>query len=299
MYINRREFIRNSSILLSGLFIHNNFQNNIFGNTMASGVKIIRDKFGIYNEKGGTIGWFADKDDVIVVDAQFPDSAKNFMDEMKLKSFEKIKYLFNTHHHNDHTRGNIYLKDFTQNIVAHVNCPRLQLQNKKEEDKIITADITFGEELNIKLKNEQLNAIHFGQAHTGGDIIVHFENINIAHLGDLVFNKVYPYIDNKGECSVENWIYVLEEILEYFDDDTKFIFGHASSDDLVVGSKKDIKKKKDYLETLYGYVNKQIMNGRSIDEIEESDTIPGFDNLKEKWEGARKMNLRATAEQLI
>lgn len=299
MNIDRRNFIKNSSLLVGGIFLNDGIHKKVFGKPNKPDIKIIRDKFGVYNEKGGTIGWFADKEDVVVVDAQFPETAENFMSEMKSKSIQKIKYLFNTHHHNDHTRGNTYLKNFTQDIIAHANCPRLQMQQNNKDNTIVTADITFNEELKIKLGNENLTAIHFGQAHTGGDIVVHFEGINIAHLGDLVFNQVYPYIDNAGECSVENWIYVLEDILEYFDDDTKFIFGHAITDDLVTGNKNDIRKKKDYLEALYNYVNKQVLDGKSAEEIAETNTIPGFDNLKEKWDGARKMNLKATAEQQI
>jgi glyoxylase-like metal-dependent hydrolase (beta-lactamase superfamily II) len=299
MNINRRDFIKDSSILLSGIFLYNGLQTSVIGNNKFQEIKVLRDKFGVYTEKGGTIGWFKDGDEVVVIDSQFPDSAENFMNEMKQKSVEKINYLFNTHHHNDHTKGNLYLKNFAENIVSHANCPRLQLQQKKADENIITADITFREELKIKLKDEQLTAIHFGQAHTGGDIVIHFENINVAHLGDLVFNQVYPYIDNMGECSVENWGYVLEDILDYFDDDTKFIFGHAATDDLVIGNKNDVRKKKEYLESLYNFVSGKINDGKSVEEIAELDEIPGSNHLKEKWEGARKMNLRATAEQLL
>ncbi len=301
MNVNRRTFIKSSSILMGGLFLQGN-EIFDFSENSTNNIKELSNNIGIYNEKGGTIGWYVQDDTVILIDSQFPDTAKNFYKELKTKTDRKINYLFNTHHHGDHTLGNFYLKDFTENIVAQTNCPRLQVKQnkgKKTESQVVTANIVFDSELKFKLPKENLTAMYFGQAHTGGDIIIHFENNNIAHFGDLVFNNVYPYIDNNGECSVKNWITVLDKLLTYFDSDTKFIFGHADNPENVVGSKKDIENKKNYLDALYSYVSGQAAKGKTIEEIENSNTIPGFDNIKELWKGARKMNLKATAEQII
>ncbi len=301
MNVNRRTFIKSSSILMGGLFLQGNEIFDLSENS-ANNIKELTNNIGIYNEKGGTIGWYVQDDTVILIDSQFPDTAKNFYKELKTKTDRKINYLFNTHHHGDHTLGNFYLKDFTENIVAQTNCPRLQVKQnkgKKTENQVVIANIVFDSELKFKLPKENLTAMYFGQAHTGGDIIIHFENNNIAHLGDLVFNNVYPYIDNNGECSVKNWILVLDKVLNYFDSDTKFIFGHADNTENVIGNKKDIENKKDYLDALYSYVSGQAAKGKTIEEIENSNTIPGFDNIKELWKGARKMNLKATAEQII
>lgn len=300
MYINRRSFIKSSSILVGGIVLQGSQVYKMPDNAIEN-IREIVSGFGIYNEKGGTIGWYVQDDVVVVIDSQFPDSAKNFKNALNTKSSRNINYLFNTHHHRDHTLGNYYIKGFSENIIAHTNCPRLQIkQNKgeKTESQVVTANITFDSKLRITLPNENLNSMHFGQAHTGGDIVVHFENNNIAHLGDLVFNNVIPFIDKEGECSVKNWALVLEKVLSYFDASTRFIFGHADSNKNVVGSKNDILKMKNYLEGLYSYTYNELAIGKSVAEIENSNKVPGFENVKELWDGARKMNLKATAEQI-
>ena len=301
MNLNRRSFIKSSSLLLGGILIH---EKDIFGLSIneVQNLRSVRNNIRIYNEKGGTIGCYVEGDTVIVIDSQFPDSASNFKNELNSLTTRKINYLINTHHHNDHTMGNYYLKEFTENILAHVNCPRLQIKHnkgKETEKQVVTANLTFENNLHISLPKEKLNTLYFGKAHTSGDIVVHFENSNVAHLGDLVFNNVYPYIDNSAECSIENWIVVLEKIENHFDMDTKFVFGHANNKDNVTGGIKELTKKRNYLEALYSTVSEQVKNGKTIDQISDSNSIPGFDNIIELWEGARKMNLRATAEQLL
>jgi cyclase len=300
MNLNRRTFLKSSSILVGGIILQGNKTISSLIPIESNNLRQIRNNIGIYNEKGGTIGWYVQDDTVVVIDSQFPDSAKNFKSELSSKTSQRINYLINTHHHGDHTLGNYFLKDYTENIVAHVNCPRLQIKQnkgKETESQVVTANITFDNMLQLKLPKENLSAIHFGQAHTGGDIVVHFENANIVHLGDLVFNNVYPFIDNSGECSVLNWIEVLVKIEKYFDNDTSFIFGHANNNDSTIGKKDDIIVMRNYLEALSSYVSKLVEDGKTVEEISNTNTIPGFDNIKEAWEGARKMNLKATAEQ--
>ena len=300
MKINRRTFLRGSSILLGGFIFQGNNVLPIMGE--ANNLRKIRNSVGVFNEKGGTIGWYLNGETNIVIDSQFPDTAAHFKTELNSLTSGKINYLFNTHHHNDHTMGNSYLKEFSENIVAHVNCPRLQVKQnkgKEAEQKIVTANLTFENSLNIELPKENISAKYFGKAHTGGDIVVHFENANIVHLGDLVFNNVYPYIDNNAEGSVENWIVVLEMIEKNFDNDTIFIFGHAESNASTTGTMKDVIRKRNYLEALFLHVKNEQKIGKSIEEIKNLNSIPGFDDLTELWDGAKTMNLGSMAEQLM
>lgn len=301
MKLDRRSFLKTSSVFLGGLLLqgHKPIEQILFDQ---QNFRELRNTIGIYNEKGGTIGWYVNNDVIIVIDSQFPDTAKNFKNELNSKSTREIDYLINTHHHNDHTLGNFYLKDFTKNIVSHENCTKLQLKHnkgKETESQVVTANTTFNNKWRIELPDELLTAIHFGKAHTGGDIIVHFENTNIMHLGDLVFNNVYPYIDNPGECTISGWIEVLDKILNYSEKDTKFIFGHANSNEKITGSKTDLINMRDYLRSLNDYVSLKIKDGNSPDQIAETNTIPGHDSRIELWKGARKMNLKAVAEQII
>jgi cyclase len=300
MNLDRRTFIKSSSLFLGGILLqgHKSLSSLRFDD---ENFRVIRKNFGLYNENGGTIAWYVNDDSVVVIDSQFPDSVKNFITDLKTKTSNKINFLFNTHHHRDHTMGNFVLREITDKIVSQTNCPRLQIKQSKgaeDEKMVVTADITFDDEMLIKLPKENVKSQFFGAAHTGGDITIHFENLNIAHLGDLVFNKVYPYIDNFGEGSVSGWIEVLEKVYNYFDTDTKFVFGHANINENVFGDKSAIMNMKNYLIALNNYVTEKVKNGMTPDQVAETNTVPGFDDKVEMWKGARKMNLKAAAEQI-
>src|SRR3546814_3748206 len=58
----------------------------------------------------GTIGWLNSVDGFVVVDAQFPDTAPHVISELKKLGTKSFTHLINTHHHGDHTAGNIAFK---------------------------------------------------------------------------------------------------------------------------------------------------------------------------------------------
>src|SRR5688500_7469666 len=66
----------------------------------------IRRNVGFYLGRGGTIGYLIDKGAVVVVDSQYPDSAKACLDGLNERSKNRgVDLLINTHHHGDHTQG--------------------------------------------------------------------------------------------------------------------------------------------------------------------------------------------------
>jgi glyoxylase-like metal-dependent hydrolase (beta-lactamase superfamily II) len=277
---------------------------NIFGAINffnPEGIKKIGSNIGIYTEKGGTIGWYVSDDAVVVVDSQFPDSAQNFIGELKKKTKRKIDILFNTHHHGDHTSGNYYLNDFVNEIVAQENCVKLQEKfygKGEQKEKQVYAGTTFKDEWELDLGNERIKASYFGKAHTSGDAILHFQNANVVHIGDLVFNHTYPYMDRPAGCTASGSIKVLEKAASIFDKDTKFICGHADIDENVTFSIDELRDMRDYFSALLEFVGKEMKSGKTLTEIQKAAGVPGFENLTERWEGAKDMNLKAAYEEL-
>ena len=83
--------------------------------------KLLRNNVGYFTERGGTIGWMSTKDGIVVVDTQFPENAQNCINMLKEESSSPIKLLINTHHHGDHSSGNIAFKGLAEKVVAHTN----------------------------------------------------------------------------------------------------------------------------------------------------------------------------------
>jgi cyclase len=155
-------------------------------------IKMLRGDIGIFTERGGTIGFYQSPDGYVVIDSQFPDTAAHAIEELKKMKDQPFKFLINTHHHGDHTGGNISFKGIAEHVVGHENClANYKRVTEAAPDKQLYQDITFGDSWKQKIGKESIRTYYFGAAHTNGDAIIHFENANIAHMGDLLFNQFH------------------------------------------------------------------------------------------------------------
>lgn len=274
----RRIFIQNAGMSLGILALS---QNQALANFIAQlpfKMTILRGDVGIFTEQGGTIGWLVNKEGIVVVDSQFPNSAAHLIQELKKKSDRPVKYLINTHHHGDHTGGNIAFKGIAEHVIGHANClinQRATAVAQKTEDKQLFADTVFNKRWKTKVGSQKINAQYFGAGHTNGDAIIHFEDANIAHMGDLMFNKRFPFIDRNAGANIRSWINVLDKAITKYDSDTLFIFGHALDPEKVTGKKEELKAMQNYLEKLLLFVGNEKKAGKTKEQILKTSSIPG------------------------
>lgn len=281
--MHRRHFLQNSMLTLGALSLG---KRSFFKSMSADEWKItmLTDDIGIFTEKGGTIAFHYSKEGITVVDAQFPDSAQHLIDELKKRKNQPFRLLINTHHHADHTAGNIDFKGLVNHVVAHENSLANQkrvAEANKTEDKQLYPDQTFSKEWNEDIGKEKIALHYFGPAHTNGDSIIHFKHANIAHVGDLVFNRRHPYVDRSAGANIESWISVLNDAMDKYDDKTIFICGHSGNNYDVEGSKEMLLSFHDYLQNLLKFVGDEIKSGKTKDEILKSTEIPG----SPQWQG--------------
>ena len=274
----RRSFLRATGLTAGLLALSSKDILAAFLQQPAYKIKMLRGDVGIFTERGGTIGFHQSTEGFTVIDSQFPDQSKHLMDELKKMNDKPFKFLINTHHHGDHTGGNISFKDHVEHIVGHENClanyKRVAEQSKTVEKQLFQ-DMVFDKSWKHKTGKERIRAYYFGPAHTNGDAIIHLENTNIAHMGDLLFNQLPPYIDRTSGANIKSWIQVLRKTRSTFDKDTLFIFGHAADPERVTGNKEDLLAFEDYLQKLLAFVESEIKAGRSRDEIIKIKDIPG------------------------
>lgn len=279
----RRSFIKTTGITLSALAFLNTDSLAGFLADPAYRIKMLTPEIGTFTEKGGTILFMLNKKGIVVVDSQFPDTAAHLLDELKKKSTKPFSLLINTHHHSDHTSGNIAFKGLVGSVVAHANSKINQeatAAKNKSEAKQLFPDLTFTNTWEKKFKRERIKMHYFGAGHTNGDSLVHFEHSNVMHLGDLVFNRRHPYIDKTAGADIANWMKVLEKTTSTFTN-TTFVCGHAGTGYDVVIKPSDVLAFRDYLGNLLKFTDEQIKSGKTKDEILKATTIPG----SPEWRG--------------
>jgi cyclase len=296
----RRNFIKKTAITAGLIGLSTKEMLAAFLQQPAYKITMLRNDVGIFTEKGGTIAFYISKKGIAVIDAQFPDTSKHLIDELKKLQDKPINYLINTHHHGDHTGGNISFKGIAEHVVGHENClsnyQRVAAE-QHSEDKQLFQDIIFKDSWKTKVGNESIKAHYFGAGHTSGDALIHFEHANIVHVGDLMFNKVYPFIDKKAGASFTNWINVLDKAQTTFDKDTLFVFGHGSNNQ-VTGGKDDLKGLQNYISKLLAQVGTAIKQGKSKEEILKITSIENVGEWKDEFH-LIQANLEAAYAELI
>jgi cyclase len=291
----RRKFIQSSLVLSAGaalrhaLKANEELMNRHPSTPPAGEFRALRGGVGIYTGRGGTIGFLSAKDGVVVVDTQFPDTAASCLQNLPLLEGRLIDVTINTHHHVDHTGGNVVFKPASKVLVAHENVPKLQFEAAKRADlqeippdpaalsvNQVYADTTFSDVWRRDFGRRIVTAEYHGPAHTGGDAVVIFEKANVVHMGDLMFNRMYPLVDRPGGASIAGWIKVLGDCAESYPADALYIFGHGNPKFGVTGTHEDLRVMRDFLSAIMDHVGKQVAAGREKPEVVGMENFPGF-----------------------
>jgi cyclase len=295
--MHRRSFLQNSALTFGALTIgHQTFFKMLAEDPWK--ITMLTDNIGIFTERGGTIAFHFSKEGITVIDAQFPDTAVHLVDELKKRNDQPFRLLINTHHHGDHTAGNIAFKDIVTRVLAHENS-LINQKNvavaQKTEDKQLYPNQTFGTVWSEKAGKEKISLHYFGAAHTNGDGMIHLEHANIVHMGDLVFNRRHPFVDRGAGANIKSWMNVLNAAMKKFSNETRFIYGHAGTGYEVTGSNADLNIFHDYLGNVLKFVGDEMKSGKTKDEILKATEIPG----SPEWKGdGIQRPLQAAFEEL-
>ena len=284
MKLDRRQFIVLSSGALAATPLARAFAQQTPAAPPVTAFADARRNVGTFTGRGGTIGWLINKDAVIAVDTQFPDTAKICVDGLNGKANGRgIDVVFNTHHHGDHTGGNPVFKAAAKKLVAHVRAPELQKQfasTAANAPAQVVADTTFDKSWKETFGDEVVSAHYNGPGHTGGDAIIHFERANVVHMGDLLFHERHPRVDRPAGASIQNWIKILEKVAKDMPADTIFIAGHSKEGLPVTVDRKAVTHFRDYFDAVLAHTRKGIAAGQGKEAITAAASLPGFEGYQ-------------------
>src|SRR5258708_13663303 len=195
----------------------------------------ITDNIYMLKGSGGNIGVLFGKDGTLMIDDQYGPLSNKINGAIKTLDPGEIRFLINTHIHGDHSGGNENFKRMGVTILAHDVVRERMMKDQENKrlnrtppprEKDALPIITFATRLNIHLNDEDIELIHFDPAHTDGDVVVHFKNANVYHLGD-VLRSGYPFIDVSSGGGINGFVTSLDKILNLLDDNSKIIPGHG------------------------------------------------------------------------
>lgn len=202
-----------SSILVATASIGAHAQNSL---------SIERVKDGLYAiiGSGGNVGVRVTRDGVILIDDKFPRNFSEIQELVGQVSDQPVKYVINSHHHGDHSGGNVEYINIAE-VIAHQNAR----DNMVRGDQDAPPRVVFTDQTAVYLGGVEVRALYMGRGHTNGDAVIYFPDLRTVHGGDLLHGTA-PFIDYANGGSSTGWVATLNNILA-LDFDTA-IPGHGA-----------------------------------------------------------------------
>jgi len=236
---------------------------------------------------GGNIGASVGDDGIVVVDDQYAPMADKIKAALKGITDKPVRFIINTHYHEDHTGGNAIFQQ-TAPIIAQDNV-RKRLQEggtagnygkvnfeAKPQPKEALPIITFDHDVTVHLNGEDIRALHFPHGHTDGDSVIFFPKSNVVHMGDDFVTYGFPFVDLGGGGSVEGMIAAIDEIVPKLPPDVKVIPGHGP-----VSNLDDVRRFVTMLKDTKAVVENGIKQGKSLAQMQQENVLAPW----QKWSG--------------
>ena len=141
--------------------------------------------------EGGNVALYTTSEGVVLVDDMFDRNHADILAQIKSVTDKPLKYVINTHQHDDHAGGDFKMLPIAE-VIAHKNV-RANLEHIKQpyyEDTpgtpIGLPRITFTDRARRCISAaRKCSAHYFGRGHTSGDAVIYFPELKVIHTGDL------------------------------------------------------------------------------------------------------------------
>ncbi len=233
-------------------------------------------------------------DGIIVVDTGGRETSDDVLAAIRTLSDAPIRWIINTHEHEDHTGGNetISQAGITVNgnpaaIVAHENV----LARMSLEDRPVTEwplNSFFESQRDFYFNGEAVFLYHVPSAHTDGDILVYFRGSDVLVTGDLFVTTHFPIIDLESDGGIDGIIEGLNMALDitvpaYLQEGGTYVIpGHGR-----VGDEADLVSFRDMTLFVRDRVRHMTEQGMSLEAVLDArpslDYSPRYENDDIPW----------------
>jgi len=208
------------------------------------------------------------------VDANFPSGARAVLADAKKVSSKPVKYVFDTHHHGDHSYGNAVWTQMGAITIAYQGVademkryePARWRDTAKQRKDVADMKMdhpeppkeTFTDSPHVISDGaRRVEFRFFGWAHTRGDGFVYLPQEKVLCSGDAAVNGPYNYT---ADGNIGNWPKVIDGALKL---DVQYVLpGHGPS-----GGKEVLTGQRAFMVELHKAALAAVQAGKKLDDI--------------------------------
>jgi cyclase len=242
----------------------------------------LADRLWLIGGAGGNVTVLQTSEGVLLVDGGAAAHSKRLLAEVRrLTGTERVHTLFNTHWHHDQTGSNQALGKAGTRIIAHENT-RLWLTTDVDSKwegrvyrplpKVAQPSQTFYTDGTLQFGDQRIDYGYLPQAHTDGDIYVHFRDANVLVASDVAAAGAYPVIDYVTNGWIGGMTTALQTLTGLANDQTRVVAGRGGP-----LTKAQLANEYTVLNTLRQRLAKMIAQGMSAQEMLDARPAQEFE----------------------
>lgn len=223
----------------------------------------------------------------LVVDGQAPGRADVVLAAIDELEGPPVRWVVNTHFHEDHRGLNAALAERGATVVSHREARALMQRGETIEDigwtltaapaEALPGLVTAGD-LTLHLGGMTVRLLHMPAAHTAGDLAVYVPEADVILAGDVFELGAWPFLDLWHGGTVDGLVAAADRLLEIAGDDTVIVPGHGPPSDRAT-----VARWRDVIVGLRDKVDVAIAAGQTYVEFADSAPTRAWDD---RWGGA-------------
>ena len=231
---------------------------------------------------GGNVVALGTKEGSLLVDGgSFEKSSDVLREASKATGASKVKVLINTHWHPDQTGSNERIGKSGATIIAHENTKLWLARPIKASwlpkpfgplpEKARPGKTTYTHD-SLSFAGQDIEYGYMLQAHTDGDLYVHFKQANVLVAGGVVSGEGWPLLDWETGGWIAGLVAGYDKLLKVADANTKIVPANGP-----VITKADLEAQQKMYQTIFQRMNQLLRKGMGPEEVLAANPTKEFD----------------------
>jgi glyoxylase-like metal-dependent hydrolase (beta-lactamase superfamily II) len=251
--------------------------------------------------QGGTVSVLAGPDGALLIDSQYAPLSEKLIAAIRTFSQARLRFLLNTHVHGDHTGGNANFTKAGATVIAHENVrqrlryPAAAANGTPGVPAVAEAlpVITFEGPTALYLNGQTVRLTPMPPAHTDGDVMIEFPQLDVLVMGDFFRSTGYPVADRNSGGSFRGIVNALGIAIGRAGAATRVVPGHGP-----ISNRAGLIEQRDLLVAIIDAVEKLVRQGMTVEQVLAANPTAAFDARVPQGAQSSERMLRALHAEL-